>query len=380
MSLYKFPRCQSITSMGSAEFNAMQTAEAAPKPEAKPKPKPKPKFKTLLEKQKKPKVKMHNAGHMAAWREHRERVLGMTSELDTRPPGFQAIRVTGVITLRQIAMQFMERTRKNIQMLVELSKTMRTHGDIMPFRYDRVYTMSSLPYTLKQLDRLDVENRDIGKRIKDVVSGLDTGIEKKNSLVKRKHKARIPPFHMPQTGLAKYKGYNITMPKTDKERWNLLRPTIYLDIFLKGSRPLGRIVVQLYTEAAPVVVLQMVRACICNMHQKIVIKRLFPNLWMDVDLLEHGNSDLNQSLEYDGKIIDHGASAYVLSFSKEYLQGFPKNVSFSMSFKPLSVANGSRIGFGQIIQGSKILDSLQCYGTKNGKLNRSIVFTSCGLL
>ncbi|XP_023168826.1 uncharacterized protein LOC111598030 [Drosophila hydei] len=372
MTSYELPVCHSVNSFDSSVLNVQQ-----PQIDSQPDPQPKA---VLKKKKKKPKVKHGNTSHAEMWREHHKRVLGMESNLDTKAPGYPASRVTGVIGLRRMAWQYMERTKKNIQMLVELSKTMRTHGAINPFRYDRVYTMSTLPLMRKTLERIDLENHDIGKRILDVTSEIDTGIKSQRKSKKIETKEPIKPFQMPSKGLEKYKDYNISIPTTDKDCWNLLRPHIYVDIFLKGSRRLGRVVVQLYTESAPIVVLQMVRTCICDMHNKFIIKRIFPNLWMDVDLLEHDNTDLSQPLEYDGKIIDHGASAYVLSFSKEYLQGFSGKICFSISFKPLSVANGSRVGFGQVVKGSKILECLQSYGTKNGKLSRSLIFSGCGLL
>lgn len=180
--------------------------------------------------------------------------------------------------------------------------------------------------------------------------------------------------------MAKYEAFNIPLPKTDEELRRLFRPKIYFDIYLKDARPLGRLVVQLYTEAAPLVVLQLVKSCMCNQHSKFMVKRLFPNLWLETDLPLAQESLLRQPLEYDAKVIDHGASSYVLSFSKTHVKGFTNHLSFTISFKPLAVVNGSRVGFGRIVKGGKICDCIQSYGTKNGKLSRGLSFTSCGLL
>ncbi|KAL7737124.1 hypothetical protein ACLKA6_005336 [Drosophila palustris] len=305
----------------------------------------------------------------------------MLPEVDNKPPGFQAARMTGVNSLRENAVAYMERTKKNIQMLVELSSTKRTHGVINPFRYERVYTASALPLTMKILDRIEEENLDLAKRINDVVAEIDSGI-KGGEFTKDSNANRMDnlPFTMKENSLDKYKGYNFHMPETNKERWQLFRPRVYFDIYIKEARPLGRIVVELYTEAAPAVVLEIVRACISNSHEKFLIKRLFPSLWFDVNLELEANSPLRRPLEYDGKIIDHGEHGHVLSFSKDHLQGFRDHLSFSLSFKPLRVVNGARVGFGRVIKGSKIIDCLQSYGTKNGKLFRSIVFSGCGFL
>ncbi|XP_017836911.1 uncharacterized protein LOC108596041 [Drosophila busckii] len=315
------------------------------------------------------------------WKEHRERVKTALCEVDTDPPGFQAARLTGVNALRDNAIAYMARTKANIQMLVELSRTMRTHGAINPFRDELPHVMSGIPAAIRDLEQLDRDNYDIGKRLLDVVSEVDTGIKGDDrQLNVDTRRQEPPPFVLPELALAKYKDFNIPIPSTDKERRQLFRPRIYFDAYLKDARPLGRIVVQLYTEAAPLVVLQLVRACLCNMHQKFRIRRLFPNLWLEVDLQLGANSPLQQPLEYDGKIIDHGEHSNVLSFSKSHLQGFQDNLCFSMSFKPLNVVNGQRVGFGRVIRGGKICDCLQSYGTKNGKLSRGVEFIGCGLL
>ncbi|KAL7737125.1 hypothetical protein ACLKA6_005337 [Drosophila palustris] len=316
------------------------------------------------------------------WQEHRQRLLEVVSDLDNRPPGILAVRKTGVNSLSDNAVSFMARTRENIQMLVAISQTQRTHGAIDPFRYEQPYVMSAVPGIISNLERLDVENKEFGKRIAEITGEVDSGLNADTRTGKKDNKLSASPvsFFLPEEALAKYKPFNIKIPSTDKERRQVFRPRIYFDICLKDVRPLGQIVVQLYTEAAPVVVLQLVKSCMCNMNNKFHIKRLFPNLWLEVEMPVENNTQLQRPLEYDGKVIDHGASSYVLSFSKDYLQGFNDHLSFSLSFKPLSVANGSRIGFGRVVKNSKIFDCLQSYGTKNGTLSRGIVFTGCGVL
>ncbi|XP_023168827.1 uncharacterized protein LOC111598031 [Drosophila hydei] len=323
---------------------------------------------------KKPMTPLEAMQHVM-WREHRARILNICSDLDRSPPAIQAVRQTRVNTLRDEAQNFMTRTRDNIHLLLGLSQTIRTHGAINPFRYDAPYVMSAVPSIIANLERLEQDNYDLGKHLLTVHSMTDSGIRPDGQGNKRK----FQPFVMPDDALAKYKSFNLKLPTTNKERWQLFRPRIYFDIYLKDARPLGRFVVQLYTEAAPVVVLQLVRACMCNMHNKFQIKRLFPQLWLDVELPTDNNPALNRALEYDGKVIDHGANSYVLSFSKDHLQGFGSSIPFSISFKPLQVVNGTRVGFGRVVKGIKIFDCLQNYGTKNGTLSRGILITDCGV-
>ncbi|XP_017044358.1 uncharacterized protein LOC108090261 [Drosophila ficusphila] len=319
------------------------------------------------------------ANRMKMWRQHRERVKEAISKVDAEAPAFQAARITGVNNLRDEAQVFMRRTKANIQLLVEISRTMRTHGAINPFRYEVVHAVSSIPIALLGLERLERDNRDFGKRIMEVHSEVDSGLSDKRMLEGRSS-APSAPLELPPQAMAKYEAFNIPLPESDAELRRLFRPRVYFDIYLKDARPLGRIVVQLYTEAAPLVVLQLIKSCMCNQHSKFLVKRLFPNLWLETDLLLAAESPLKQPLEYDAKVIDHGASSYVLSFSKAYVKGFTDHLSFAISFKPLTVVNGSRVGFGRIVKGSKICECIQSYGTKNGKLSRGLLFTSCGLL
>lgn len=327
-----------------------------------------------------PKLKHDNLEHLHQWQDHRQRVKQMVASVDSKPPYFQAARQTGVNGLYQNAVSFMGRTKNNMQMLAELTKIKRTHGVINSFRYDNIYTTSSVPLRTKNLERIEKENHDIAKRLLNVISEIDTGLKSyPNKCQPESRRQKLKPLIMNVKHLAKYKGYNIEMPKTNKDRWRLFRPNIYFDIYLKDSRPLGRIVMELFTEAAPVVVLELVRACMSNMHNDFVIRRVFPNLWLNVELPLASNSELRKPLEYDANIINQGAFSNVLSFSKDYLQGFRNNLTFSMSFKPLNVANGSRVGFGRVIKNSKMFECLQSYGTKNGKLSRNIIFTGCGI-
>uniref|UniRef100_A0A6P4FB65 Uncharacterized protein LOC108049615 n=1 Tax=Drosophila rhopaloa TaxID=1041015 RepID=A0A6P4FB65_DRORH len=317
--------------------------------------------------------------HMKMWRQHRERVKEAITKVDAEAPNFQAARVTGVNNLRDEAQVFMRRTKANIQLLVEISRTMRTHGAINPFRYEVVHAVSTIPNALLNLERLERDNRDFGRRIMEVKSEVDSGLLDKRMPVGR-ISAPAAPLELPSQAMAKYEAFSIPLPESDAELRRLFRPRIFFEIYLKDARPLGRIVVQLYTEAAPLVVLQLIKSCMCNQHSKFLVKRLFPNLWLETDLLLSPESLLHQPLEYDAKVIDHGASSYVLSFSKAYVKGFSDHLSFAISFKPLTVVNGSRVGFGRIVKGSKICECIQSYGTKNGKLSRGLQFTSCGLL
>lgn len=315
--------------------------------------------------------------HKTRLRDLRERIATIKTTIKNKPPAYRPVHCTRIHLLRQNALVFMNRTRHNIQLLVEVAKTKQTHGFINPFRYEHPGTaISSIPLALTRLNRIDEENFSMAKRLESISTPFDSN---KQSNVGEQHFYKRP-FRTNEESLRKYENLTIEMPKTDQERWRLFRPRVYFDIYVKDVRPLGRIVIELYTEAAPYVVLEIVQACMSHKYQRVLIKRVFPNLWVDMQIPLKGNSQLVKPLEYDGKIIDHGSSSYVLSFSKAHLKGFRQNLSFSISLKPLSVVNGTRVGFGKVIKGGRAIDCLQTYGTKNGKLNRTILFTGCGVI
>lgn len=312
----------------------------------------------------------------AMLREHRERCALAVSDINTDPPLYQSARMTRVFNLARDAETYMHYSRRNIQMLLGLVSILRTHGNVQPFRMDELMPNSSArPFNIKLLERMEEKNRVIGQHLKDVVSGINTGREE----IKLKGRKKPMPFVMNRKVMNIYKGYNVEIPKTSVERWRLFRPRIYFDVYLKDQRLLGRVIIQLYTESAPVVVLQIVRACMCK-NPWFLIKRIFPDLWIDIELPLEKKSPLRQCLEYNANAIDHGKHGYVLSFGKEYLHGFQDHLHFSIAVRPLRVLNGRRIGFGRVVQGQKIIDCLQDYGTKHGKLLRIVEFSDFGFL
>jgi len=81
-------------------------------------------------------------------------------------------------------------------------------------------------------------------------------------------------------------------------------------------------------------------------------------------------------------VVSHARYAFVLSCAKEYcVHGFPGGaINFSISFKPLPVARGQRVGFGRVIRGDKVIEAMEAHGTKNGKISRPLLITHCELL
>ncbi|XP_017489348.1 PREDICTED: uncharacterized protein LOC108377583 [Rhagoletis zephyria] len=173
----------------------------------------------------------------------------------------------------------------------------------------------------------------------------------------------------------------ITVSTDESMLRRLLRPRVFFDLEVKGIRPLGRIVIQLFTEACPEVVLEFVRMCTMEGGERMRFTRLFPMLWLEGELALTDKKTLTaHNIEHDMNVLDHGSGAGVLSFPSRYVRGSKRRfLSFSISFKPLKLLNGKRIAFGRVRRGFWILDTVQDYGTNSGKPQRDIAVTNCGM-
>lgn len=186
-------------------------------------------------------------------------------------------------------------------------------------------------------------------------------------------------YGIPSHVLKRYQ--DITVSTDEGMLRRLLRPRVFFDLEVKGIRPLGRIVIQLFTEACPEVVLEFVRMCTTENGERMSFTRLFPPMWLEGELALTDNKTLTaHNIEHDTSVLDHGSGAGVLSFPSRYVRGSKRRfLSFSISFKPLKVLNGKRIAFGRVRRGLWILDAVQDYGTNSGKPQRDIIVTSCGM-
>lgn len=314
-----------------------------------------------------------SAGHLLRLKDLKQRIDQITPKVNTQAPKIDLVRANRVDLMRRNAIEYMKRTKVNIDLVTELSKYKRTHGAVNSYRNEELVSMSGLPLAKVRLEQIDEHNRELFRRIESINAEYDA----KENIVAPQYFTK--PFQMNEEPLKKYKNCNIKMPRTNEEHWKLFRPRVYFDIEMKGVKPLGRIIIELYTEAAPYVVLEIMHACRSHNYQKILIKRAFPNLWMDIEMPLAMNSLLENIVEYDSSIINHSLS-YVLSFSKNNIKGFRDKLLFSISFNPINVPDGSRIGFGKVITGGKLIDYLKGFGTKNGKLSRTILLTGCGIV
>ncbi|XP_037941545.1 peptidyl-prolyl cis-trans isomerase A1-like [Teleopsis dalmanni] len=198
---------------------------------------------------------------------------------------------------------------------------------------------------------------------------------KSDILATRKRSVYDVPAHI-------YSRYDYLADSCDKHQMRqLLRPRIFLDLEVKGIRSLGRLVIQLFTEACPEVVLDFVRVCTKHDVNKFKPFRFFAPLWCESELQLDNNSLTSPNAEHDMNVLDQGMGAGVLSFPIRYIRGCAhRSLNFSISFKPIKSLNGKRIAFGKVRRGNYVLQTLQDYCNSNYCLKHDIIVTKCGLV
>ncbi|XP_043660359.1 uncharacterized protein LOC122624739 [Drosophila teissieri] len=323
------------------------------------------------------------------------RLSRATSLVRQRPPLMNAKTQAGFDVLHEDARIFLERTNANVRLLLNLSKIKRTRGTIDFVEGPPLVPQSALPQMLHRLDLVERHNLLLGRRLLRIHE-RGAAQRKRSSRQSPTSSIRCPSVMTNRSTLGesevfdKYIGWDLNMPVGNFELMKLLRPRIVLHFGLMDGRPLGQVVVQLYTEAAPLVVLQFVRTCLAQRSHEFAVRRIFPRLWVEGYLLssckngggEASSLSYRDPMEFDTRVVSHARYGCVLSCAKEFcVHGFPGGaINFSISFKPLPVAMGQRVGFGRVIRGDKVIVAMEAHGTKNGKISRPLLITHCEML
>uniref|UniRef100_A0A1A9WH85 PPIase cyclophilin-type domain-containing protein n=1 Tax=Glossina brevipalpis TaxID=37001 RepID=A0A1A9WH85_9MUSC len=307
---------------------------------------------------------------------HRERVGKAKAIVDSEPPIIHAGNFVRFTKLKEDVETYFGQYKRNIRLLVSLNGILRTKGIVDTFRTVPPVVHTDFKAKIRKLNQLELDNIAFGARVMCMKGDLNT---RNLTHFKQKCKSGLPEFILPHELLHKYE--NLKIPNDGSNLRRLFRPKIFLDIEVKGYRPLGIVVIQLYTEAAPQVVHELVRLCIKKDVDRFQFVRLFSGLWVDIDLSLDDKTLINKNIEYDMRAVDHGIHPGVFHFSVEKETAHRNGVfSFSISFKRLRVLNGRRVGFGHVVRGSKTLNCIQDYSTKNGKPTKEVVITNCGVI
>lgn len=315
-----------------------------------------------------------------AFHKHRERVISAQAIIDNRPPLLHAKNYARFSKLKDDINTSDHINSENMILLKALNKIVRTRGEIDTFRqaeYSPTPNYDKLRQKFRQLEELEFENFRLGKNILCAKPDLCTWLE--DRFKRKMAKKKVKPFEYPTQIMEKYS--NIKIPHDPFLAKKYLRPKIWLNLEVKGVRPLGHIVIELYTEAAPQVVMEFVRLCFNKQKERLSFVRLFPCLWLQGELKIDRHSLIRKNIEYDKRCLDHGRYAGILSFAvKSVCKCSESFIPFAISFKPLRVCNGRFVGFGHVCSGEKILSCIEFFGTKNGKPTKEIVVSNCGVI
>lgn len=306
---------------------------------------------------------------------HRCRVKNAKKYVDDSPP---ILHLTNIMNLKN-----------NYHDMSAISNIMRTNTEILEFfgrlqilgrkdswndSFDAQWRYSRMAFMLKSLEDIEKENYFIAKRVLSAQKIVNTNLKPLS--------ASYGDFRTPKEILSKYKSEILLPPKCSEQRL-LLRPIVYFDMEVVSLYPIGRFVIQLYTEAFPQAVLAMVRTCQQQKLHRLKLIRAFPNLWAEFELqLDPKDMELmkNSSIEYDKRSLKQNLRSGILSFSLKHIETLRKGIlSFALSFRPLSVEMKDRVPFGVLIRGKRGLYLLESNGTKHGKPMKRVIATAMGI-
>lgn len=308
---------------------------------------------------------------------HRKAIKNAKSRIDLKPTKLLANTFLNVNKLKDDFLANRKILHDNIQLLRRINYIQRNHGKTINYNEHKGHKSAYVERMNKQLQRIQKENFEFGSRLQKIKSSLDTRRSVKS--LKGPTKSEDPKYQINEAIVEAY--VSATSVAESHLMRELLRPKIYLDLYIKNLRPLGRLTIQLYTEACPELVLEFVRMCTYHSLDLIKFIRIFPQLWIEGELLVQSDELSHSGYEYRTDCLGHMNSSGILSFAQCYLQGFPPELlNFCITFKPLPIPGDERIAFGVVCKGSNILKCLSDYGTKNGKMKNEINVVKCGVL
>ncbi|XP_073839847.1 uncharacterized protein [Musca autumnalis] len=311
---------------------------------------------------------------------HKKSIENAKSLIDVTPTKMLATTYLNMNKLKDDFRAGKRILKDNIQLLRRINYIQRNQGKTECYNKYKGQKTTYLENLNKQRESIQKENFELGSRLLRITSTMDTRRELQEEL-KDPQTSKVDEENvtLKDTMLEAY--MSVTSIKEKHLMEQLLRPKIFVDLYIKNLRPLGRLIIQLYTEACPDLVLEFVRLCTHNSCELIRIIRIFPLLWLEAELTVHNEMLSTGGYEHQSHCLDQSAKMGILSFAKCYLQGFPLGLlNFTISFKKLPICQDERIPFGVVTNGLRILSSLSVYGTKNGKTIKDILVVNCGVL
>ncbi|XP_061396584.1 uncharacterized protein LOC133332219 [Musca vetustissima] len=213
---------------------------------------------------------------------HTKSIANAQSLIDVKPTKMLATTFLNMNKLKDDFKASKRILKDNIQLLKRINYIQRNHGKTECYNKYQGQKRAYLENVNRQRERIQKENFELGCRLLKITSTMDTHerVKQSKDLIEREEKQPSPPLD--EAMLSAY--MEVALVKEREMMEQLLRPKIYLDLGVKNIRHLGRFVIQLYTEACPDLVLQFVRLCTHNMCDQIQFIRIFPLLWLELEL------------------------------------------------------------------------------------------------
>ncbi|XP_053955459.1 uncharacterized protein LOC128861373 [Anastrepha ludens] len=311
---------------------------------------------------KKPNIFRTSFTEQFVYKQHKTALNKISSAVDVGPPSIRNDAYLNLRGMRQDKFALKRIIKDNIKLLERINRIRRTHGLSDNYNTRKAVAQTKVHHLVRRVESIESQNQLFGCKL-------------------LKAKPVLTSASLPDS---------LRSSRTVLEKWNirenqlmeqLVHPKIYLDLEVKNIRPLGRIIIQLYTEACPEMVLEFARTVSENKCHLLNFIRIFPGLWIEGEIYVNNRTLSRPNFEHDMTLLRHDSGSGILSFAKCYLnEGFPYGLlNFTASFKPMPILNGERVAFGELVAGHRVLDCVQDYGTKNGKVQKEIVVVHSGL-
>lgn len=287
------------------------------------------------------------------------------------------LRVNTFLRIDRLYSDYMASRRilyDNIKLITRIMKIQHNSGSINAAsrNTERALNTNRQLANLRRAILIGLDNRNLGNRILNARSTIKRSNVKINNI----DSLRLP---VPLRLIDEFS--SLVNLSQEAHIYKIFRPSIFIDLKTKNIQYLGRLTIELYTEACPELVLQIVRVCSSKEYKNWSFTRIFENLWIECELRADGINLSEPGFPYTPDCIDNNWSCGILSFSQEFVNGFPEGLlNFTISLRPLIVMRERRVPFGRVINGLETLRRIKDFGTKRGKMRNIIKIINSGIL
>lgn len=288
--------------------------------------------------------------------------------------------------------------RENKELVRRINVIYRTRGAIDTYNKMAGIRFSNVPAKIIAAQKCEKENVEMLRRLINTSPIIINAIleeEWQENLETIRLKAKFP-LCMP--GL---KERETDMIESEESVPNLLtpiRPRVFLDLEVKNGRPLGRLIITLFSDVVPVAAQNFYDLCYnyqkmkpgeekpsCKENPHYVgsfFHRIFPNLYAEAGDITHGcgiggMAANGGDFTDDNYTLKHKYTGTVAMIEQE---DGKFTSQFTISFKPLPILNGKRLMFGRVTRGLNVIKSLEGCGTRHGKSREIIIIAKTGVL